>query len=133
MITKTTMNELYQSADWKKEKHVPVIEIDGVPKKGEYFTVNVMIGKDIPHPNTTDHHIQWIELYFKAEGEQFPFQVGRIEFAAHGASVRGPDTSTVYTHHKGCISFKTEKPGTLLASSFCNIHGLWQSQKEVEL
>ncbi|OGS17520.1 MAG: Neelaredoxin [Elusimicrobia bacterium RIFOXYA2_FULL_50_26] len=126
------MNELFQAADWKKEKHVPVIEIGGVPKKGEYFTVNVTIGKDIPHPNTTDHHIQWIELYFKAEGEQFPFQVGRVEFSAHGASVRGPDTSGVYTHHNGCMSVKTDKPGTLLASSYCNIHGLWQSQKEVE-
>ncbi|MFA5014628.1 MAG: desulfoferrodoxin family protein [Actinomycetota bacterium] len=29
--------------------------------------------------------------------------------------------------------FKTEKPGTLLASSYCNIHGLWQSSKRLDI
>jgi len=28
---------------------------------------------------------------------------------------------------------KTQKPGTLMAMSYCNIHGLWQSSAELEL
>ncbi len=28
------INEFIKSAGWKKEKHVPVIRIEGVPKKG---------------------------------------------------------------------------------------------------
>jgi superoxide reductase len=30
-------------------------------------------------------------------------------------------------------SFKTEKPGTILASSYCNIHGLWESAKKLAI
>ncbi len=54
------LNELYQSADWKKEKHTPVLEIIGEVKKGESINVKLMVGKEIAHPNTTEHHIRWI-------------------------------------------------------------------------
>lgn len=55
------------------------------------------------------------------------------EFSAHGESVKGPDTSTVYTNPEVIFNFKTEKPGTVYASSYCNIHGLWQSVKALKV
>lgn len=122
--------ELLQSADWKSEKHVPVIEI---VEKGENIKLNVSVGKKIPHPNKTEHHIQWIEVYFLTEGSKFPYMVGKAEFAAHGASVEGPDTSTVYTEPNATLSFKTGKSGTLYAFSYCNIHGLWVNSQELTL
>ena len=125
------MKELYQSADWKSEKHVPVIEVESSPSKGELFRVGVSVGKEIAHPNTTAHHIRWIELYFLPEGEKLPYQVGRVEFTAHGASVQGADTSTVYTNHESMFSMKTDKPGELFASSYCNIHGLWENSEKI--
>ncbi len=128
-----SMAELYQSADWKTEKHVPVIEAPDAVKKGELFKVTVSIGREIAHPNTTEHHIRWIDVYFHAEGEKFAFQIGRGSFASHGESVQGPNTSTVYTHHEVTLSFKTDKPGVIIASSHCNIHGLWQSSKELKV
>ncbi len=124
---------LFQSADWKKEKHVPLLEAPDTVKKGELFRVNATVGKEIGHPNKTEHHIRWIEVYFLPQGEKFSYQIGRAEFSAHGESVQGPDTSTVYTHHEVSLSFKTDKPGTIYASSFCNIHGLWQSSKEIKV
>jgi superoxide reductase len=127
------LKDLYQSADWKKEKHAPVIEALDTVKKGEAVAVTVSVGKEIPHPNTTPHHIRWIEVFFHPDGAKFPFQVGRMEFNAHGESPDGPDTSSVYTNPSVACSFKTEKPGTILASSFCNIHGLWQSTKKLQL
>jgi superoxide reductase len=39
--------DLFQSADWKQEKHVPVIEAPKKAKKGEFFEVKVTIGKEI--------------------------------------------------------------------------------------
>ena len=36
-------SNMFQSADWKKEKHAPVIEAPGKVKKGEGVSVNVMI------------------------------------------------------------------------------------------
>jgi len=127
------MKDLYQSADFKSEKHVPVIEAADKIKKGEAIKVTVTVGKEIPHPNTTEHHISWIELYFLPKGEKFPSQVARLEFSAHGASAQGPNTSTVYTLPLAVVNFKTEKTGTLIASSYCNIHGLWDNSKEISV
>ena len=125
--------ELLKTADWKTEKHVPVIDCPDKVKAGELFSVKATIGKEIAHPNTTDHHIRWIALYFQADGDKFPYEIGRFEFSAHGESTDGPDTSSIYTHHEVGISMKTDKAGVLFAASLCNIHGLWQSQKEIKI
>jgi superoxide reductase len=127
------LSNIFQSADWKKEKHVPVIEISGKAAKGEEIAVNVTVGKEIAHPNTTEHHITWIDLYFHAEGSKFPCNLGRFEFNAHGASTDGPNTSTVYTNPTVSAKFKTEKSGSIFAFSSCNVHGLWMSSSEIKL
>ena len=127
------IGELVTEADWKKEKHVPVIECPEAVNADEMFEVKVGVGKEIAHPNTTDHHISWISIFFHPKGEPFPYHIGHFEFNAHGSSAKGPNTSSVYTHHAVTASFKTSKPGTILALSSCNIHGLWQSSKEIKL
>jgi superoxide reductase len=123
--------ELYQTADWKNEKHIPVIECPDQVKADEVFEVQVSLGKEIAHPNTTEHHIRWISLYFLPEIDKFPYQIGRFEFTAHGESTEGPDTSSVYTHHRVSTFMKTAKAGTLYATALCNIHGLWLYEKEI--
>ena len=127
------MGELYQSADWKNEKHAPAIELPDSVKKGEPVEGKVSIGKEIGHPNKTEHHIEWFEVYFKPEGGKFPYLIGRFEFTAHGASAQGPDTSTVYSEPSAVFSFKTEKPGVIIAVSSCNVHGLWESSKKLKV
>ena len=122
-----------QRADWKKEKHVPVIECpDSVALDAE-FAVKVSLGKEIAHPNTTEHHIRWIELYFHPEGAKYPFQIGHFEFTAHGESAEGPNQGPAYASHAVTAAMKTKKPGTLHALAFCNIHGLWENSKELKL
>ncbi len=124
------LNELYQTADWKKEKHTPVIEIE---KEEKQIKIKLMVGKEIPHPNTTAHHIRWIDCYFLPDGEKFAVQVGRAEFCTHGASVQGADTSTLLTKPSASFVLSTEKSGTIIATSYCNIHGLWRNSLEVKL
>lgn len=128
-----TMGELYQSADWKIEKHVPVIECPDQVQADQFFEVRVSLGKEVTHPNTTEHHIRWIHLFFKPEGDKFSYQVGNFEFTAHGECVDGPNKGPVYTNHVVVASLKIGKPGTLHASSLCNIHGLWESSKPIAL
>ena len=65
------MNELFQNADWKQEKHVPVIDAPASAKKDEPVEITVAVGKEIAHPNTTEHHIAWIEE-FEVEGRRKP-------------------------------------------------------------
>lgn len=126
-------DELFKSADWTQEKHVPVIEAPDTVAAGEVFQVTVSVGKEIAHPNTTPHHIRWITLFFKPEDDKFPYQIGKAEFSAHGESAAGPDTSSVYTHHAAAFSMRTDKSGTIFAASFCNIHGLWQSSAAIKV
>ena len=125
--------DLVKTADWKLEKHVPVIDCSDTVVADKVFEVKVAIGKEIAHPNTTEHHISWISLYFQPDGEKTAYQVGHYEFKAHGASVQGPNTGAVYVHHGLSTWIKINKPGTLFAVSLCNIHGLWQSSKEISL
>jgi len=127
------VKDLLQSADWKKEKHVPVIDAPDKVKKGDWANVTLTVGKGQAHPNTTEHHIRWISVFFLPDGEKFPCQLARIEFDAHGESPAGPNMSTVYTHPQATVTFRMEKPGTLLASSYCNVHGLWQSSKKLDI
>ncbi len=127
------LTELVQTDDWAKEKHVPVIECPDQLAAGDWNEVRVTVGKEVEHPNTTAHHIRWIELYFLPEDAKLVVQVARFEFDAHGESTQGADEGPVYTHSCGAAAFKTDKPGRLYALSYCNIHGLWQSSKEVAL
>ena len=125
------LSEHIQKADWKKEKHVPVIECPDQIKANDIFQVKVCLGKEVAHPNTTEHHIRWINLYYHDEGGKFAHEVAHVEFNAHGESTEGADKGPVYTHHEVVTSLKVAKSGMLHAMSYCNIHGLWQSSKKI--
>ncbi|MEX0569584.1 MAG: class II SORL domain-containing protein [Candidatus Njordarchaeota archaeon] len=124
------ITNFFRTEDWKKEKHVPVIEIVGEKKKGAPITVRVTVGKEIKHPNTTEHHIRWIKLLFWPKDSAFPYDIGTAEFSAHGESTKGPNTSGIYTEPIAYFVFKTENPGKLIALSYCNIHGIWANEED---
>lgn len=127
------IGELFQSDDWKKEKHVPVIECPDEVTADELFEVALSVGKEVAHPNTTEHHIRWIQLFFKPAGDKFAYQIGNYEFAAHGESVDGPNTGPAYTNHSVVAKLKIKKAGELHATSLCNIHGLWENSKPIKV
>ncbi len=125
------LSELYKSDDFKNEKHVPVIECDDQLKAGEANEIRVMVGKEIDHPNTTEHHIRWIKLYYLPEGATQVYELAKFEFSAHGESTKGANEGPAYTHHCGCACVKLATSGRIYATSYCNIHGLWESSKAV--
>jgi superoxide reductase len=61
--------------DEEKEKHVPHIEIDKGHKSGQDI-VRVVVGHEVPHPNTVEHHIAWIELYGVKKGNNQVINLG---------------------------------------------------------
>ena len=127
------LGEHIKSDNWKTEKHVPVIDCPDEVKADEIFKASITVGKDVAHPNTTEHHIRWITLYFHPEGGKFNHEVGHYEFNSHGESMNGPNTGAVYTHHEAVASLKLTKSGTLHAMSYCNIHGLWEYSKDIKV
>lgn len=117
------ISEIMKSADWKAEKHVPVITVPGILTPGEPLEVEVAVGKEIPHPNTLEHYIAWIALYYTPEGSQLPTELARAEFAAHGPNVL---TEPILK-----ATVKLPKPGTLQAVAYCNLHGVWESEAPI--
>ena len=123
--------DVIQSADWKIEKHAPVIDAPEKVVAGEKFCVGLSVGKEIAHPNTTEHHIRWIKLYFKPENSKFVYEVGSYEFNVHGESGEGANKGPIHSEPVANIALKITTSGTLLATSYCNIHGLWESSKTI--
>ena len=103
-------------------KHTPVVKARRV---GEGYEVTVVVGEEVPHPNTPEHHIAWVELYFVPEEGETPFPVGRVEFAAHGVE-------NVYAEPRAVFYARGKGPGKFVAIALCNIHGLWKGETHVE-
>ncbi len=91
-----------------KEKHVPVIEIIDGGK-----AVKITVGKEVPHPNTIEHHIKWIALFGVKDGR-----------AVHIATF---DFGPTYGVPEVTAHVNTEGLSELIAVEYCNLHGLWES------
>ena len=125
--------DVIQTADWKAEKHVPAITAPVAVKAGEKFVVEVSVGKEIAHPNTTEHHIRSIKLYFKPEAGKFAYEVCSCDFSAHAESVDGANKGPVLSEPTAQVALKLTGSGTLLAVAYCNIHGFWESCQEIKV
>jgi len=128
-MTTSSLCQHIKAADWKSEKHAPGIEAPDKATAGEPIEITLSIGKEIGHPNTTEHHIRWIELHYKPLVGNFTFDLGRFDFAAHGESPKGPNEGPVHTEPYVTVKASFRESGTLHALSYCNIHGLWESSK----
>ena len=115
------VENLFREADWKSEKHVPVINVLSVD---DLVRVSVVVGEEIPHPNTLEHHIKFIELHYKPEKAAYSYTVGRVDFDAHGEL-------NIFTEPRATFEFKADKPGTSIAFSACNLHGLWKNEQKL--
>lgn len=119
----SVLGQTVQTGDWKGEKHVPVIDAPANVKAGEAFDVKYCVGKEVAHPNTLEHHIAWIKLYFLANGAK-PVELATSEFNANGELDN-------FAEPYGYAKVKLSKSGKLVAVSYCNIHGLWESSVDI--
>ncbi len=90
-----------KTSDYKIEKHVPKITIDG-----NKVTVDVGISMGTPHPMTEEHYIMWIELICKDNCYKRKMLAPGME----------PKAIFVVSDTSG-----------LVAREYCNLHGLWKS------
>lgn len=99
-----------------EQKHLPVVTAPAKVKRDETFLVTIEVGKYKTHPNEPGHFIEWIELY---SGDTFLFRVSL--------------TGTL-TEPKVTIPLKlTHAHGPLKAWEKCNLHGLWEGIKDIEV
>lgn len=99
-----------------EQKHLPVISAPQKVKKGEAFEVTIEVGKYKAHPNEPGHFIEWIELY---SGDTLLFRVS---------------LSGSLSQPRVIIPVKlTHAHGPLKARAKCNLHGLWEGTKDIEV
>ena len=86
-----------QTAEFKFEKHVPYPE---VRDNG----MHVAVGKEMAHPMTEEHHIEWIEV------------------------INGPYVNRKYLKpgEKPEADFYVPLQKGMVVREYCNIHGLWE-------
>jgi len=113
---------IYTRDKEEKMKHTPHIEAPERVKAGEEFEVTIVVGKEVPHPNTVEHHIKWIQVYAGEDGRSHnPIHVATFDF--------GP----AYGEPKVTFSMRLKKSSTLWAVGYCNLHGLWENSKRIEV
>ena len=89
-----------KTADWKGEKHVPKITIDG-----NKVSVDIGISMGTPHPMTEEHYIMWIELICKGN-------CYKRKFLKPGDEPK--------------VTFMVADIEGVWAREYCNLHGLWK-------
>jgi len=101
-----------------REKHIPSIElIKGQGKMGKDL-VEIVVGREAPHPNTVDHYIVWIQA-FGAKKDGHVLDLGREVFK--------PDIGRpVYAFEIDSSEFKH-----LFSFSYCTLHGVWEQHLEL--
>lgn len=99
-----------------EKKHTPVISAPEKVKKGECFEVKVEVGKLLAHPNEPGHFVAFVDLY---ADETF---IARADFT----HTRACPTVTfcVSLEHAHCC---------LRAFDWCNLHGTWEGNKNIEV
>lgn len=92
-------NLVANTTDAAKEKHVPVIRVEGQ-------RVTVEIGS-VAHPMTPEHSIEWVVLQTQQGNQRKclkPGEAPSVTFAL------------------------TEGDAPVAAYAFCNLHGLWKAE-----
>jgi superoxide reductase len=103
----------------KRESHTPKIEAPVMAKSDEAIMVKVSVG---PHPNTVEHSIRWLAVFFYEEGRAFnPLTLAKVSFNA-------PTTEPEIV-----LKVKLSKSGVIHALEYCNLHGLWSGKKEIKI
>jgi superoxide reductase len=99
-----------------EKKHLPVIDAPDKVKRAEAFEVNVRVGgiNGVEHPNEAGHFIEWLELYC-------------------GDTYLGKSCFSGGTSFPQAV-FKVKLPhahGPLKVWEKCNLHGLWEAEKNI--
>ncbi len=101
-----------------KEKHVPFIEIGKGKGEAGADIVYVIVGKEVAHPNTVEHHIAWLDVFGVKQNGQV-IALGRSAFAPG------------YTSPNVRFQVPLAEFKAFCALAYCNIHGVWENCLEV--
>ncbi len=94
-----------------KEKHVPDMALS---TSALGTVVTIQVGKEVVHPTTKEHHIEWVKVFGETQDGKF-VEIGELNFGK----------GTAFPH--GSLVIKKEDYKSLTALSYCNLHGVWDN------
>lgn len=98
----------------EERRHVPVLVLPTRVRAARSFDLVVQVGVE-PHPMTTSHHVEWIEVRI---GEERAFLATLTPAVAYPI-VRVPLTLAA--------------SGPLTVRAHCNLHGTWRTRRAIEV
>jgi len=98
------------------DKHSPVIICEAEAIRNKPLTVTVRIGKSVKHPNTPEHHFEYVQLW----NLETLIGEAKLQRASYGDMPVQIETDFIFIPK---ISLR------LTALAYCNKHGLWQSEE----
>lgn len=105
--------------------HIPIIKCSKVGNSDDIFDISVTV-PDAGLSASDDHHILWIQLYFQNTRDEELISIGKWEYMAFGK-----DMPFIQPEALGRIQFNEN--GTIYALVYCDVHGLWETSKYIEL
>ena len=124
-VAETTPN-LFEQINYPKDrnnmtdlekKHWPGIECPDTVEANKPFEVTVNIGVGIDHPSELAHFIEWISLGREDSNLEMCRTVLQPKFS----------------HPKVTFKVAIEKSMDLVARESCNLHGIWENKKHVNV
>ncbi len=111
--------EIPQELNEKAKTHVPRVDIESPVKKGESASIRIILTE---HPSRTDHHIEFLDVYYEEDGRPFnPIRVAHVRLT--------PEIAEPYVE----IRIRPRVSGWLHVVAYCNMHGLWEAVRRVEV
>jgi superoxide reductase len=104
ILMPTKVVDDYAGSDDFVKKHTPFIDVTDM---GEKKLITVTVGKDVPHPNQSDHYISWISVM------------------AGGNPIARFDLSPVATDPIVSVLVAVDAGTEIAAIEYCNLHGLF--------
>ncbi len=98
-----------------EKKHWPRIECPDTVEAGKPFDVTINIGTGIDHPSELAHFIEWVEL-------------SRGNCSTARASLNPKNAYPRVT-----FRIAIEQDTMLIARESCNLHGIWENKKQVNV
>lgn len=98
-----------------EKKHAVIIDAPDQVDANESFEVTLKVGEYKEHPNEIGHFIEWMELY---SGDTF---IAHLNLT--------PEKS----HYVMKTTVKLDHGHPLRGRAKCNLHGLWETKKEIQV
>ena len=109
----------------KIQNHTPVIECPDKVEADKIFQIKLSLGNGIGHPDTNEHHICRVSLYYSDNEGKTVRQIAGIKYDSHS-----PNRDAL-SRYETTVDAKIPESGVLHAIAYCNIHGLAEAIKQI--